>query len=182
MLLSIKQLREALSYDPETGVIFWKYRPLEHFDSVAGMNRSNGRFAGKAAGSPQNAGYLHVCLWGKNYLVHRVLWALHYGAWPSENIDHINGNRSDNRLVNLREVSKKENHRNMKMPSTNKSGFMGVHWSNQKRSWVAQIRVDAKTIYIGRYHILEEAIAARKKAEVEYGFHPNHGRKEGFGK
>jgi len=95
--------------------------------------------------------------------------------WP-EQIDHINGVRSDNRMVNLRSVSRKENGRNQKKPVTNKSGMPGVRWGKVIGKWTSCIVVDRKIICLGSYRHFEDAAAAKKLAEKHYGFHENHGR------
>nr|WP_175479900.1 HNH endonuclease signature motif containing protein [Paracoccus homiensis] len=107
---------------------------------------------------------------------HRVAWAVIHGRWPNGEIDHINGDRSDNRLANLREVTKRENHRNMAIRSDNTSGVTGVYWAREKGKWAAYIKAD-KMVALGRYDTFAEAVAARRAAEKVLGYHPNHGRR-----
>ena len=92
-------------------------------------------------------------------------------------MDHINGNRRDNRIENLRVVTVAENNKNLKTFKTNKSGRMGVHFDKSCRRWRAYIRYNGKRRHIGLYGSFEEASKARAKAEIKYGYHPNHGRK-----
>ena len=121
-------------------------------------------------------GYGRITLLGKRYKSHRVAWAMHHGDWPPDQIDHINGVKSDNRIENLRSVSQAENSKNSKIPANNMSGVIGIHWDKVNFRWVARIRVNGKKIDLCRTKDFDEAVAARKKAEAEYGFHPNHGR------
>jgi len=113
---------------------------------------------------------------GKACRAHRVVWALAHGQWPVDEIDHINGDRADNRLVNLRSVTGAENKRNKRTPSNNKSGAVGVFWLRDNKTWRAAIRVAGRQTHIGCYATFDEAVSARKAAEVEHDYHPNHGR------
>jgi hypothetical protein len=99
-----------------------------------------------------------------------------HGYWPKE-VDHINGDSCDNRLVNLREVNHQQNMRNAKRRSDNSSGATGVYYIKATGRWIAQIRVDNRGRHLGAFNSFEEAVAARKAAEVALGFHENHGRK-----
>lgn len=173
-MLSMEYIDEALSYDPDTGVIIWKRRPLSHFNSDVAMRRFNTKHEGVVAGS-KSQGYCKIRLNGKDYWAHRLSWILTYGEWPRHDIDHINHNRSDNRISNLREAPGPTNHRNRSTGKNNTSGFFGVYWCKQKKRWTAQIRANGKRIHLCRNKDLFEAICARKSAENKYGFHRNHG-------
>lgn len=171
--------RQLLWYDASTGRLRWKPRSRHWFASHGSWARWNARYAGQEAlVSPSRDGYLRGRVLGKTYLNHRVLWLIHAGQWPLEQIDHINGRRSDNRLVNLRCVSPGENGRNKRRSDCNKSGVTGVHWYKPSSKWMAHIAFRGQSRTIGYYDRKEDAVAARKAAEVEYGFHPNHGRVE----
>lgn len=98
---------------------------------------------------------------------------------PDEQIDHINHVRTDNRIVNLRKASNTENSRNASIGSNNTSGALGVWFEKRRNAWVAEIKVDRRKIHIGQFDAFEDAVAARKAAEVKYGFHENHGKKRG---
>lgn len=97
------------------------------------------------------------------------------GEWP-EFVDHINGDRTDNKIENLRSCSRLENSVNRAVASHNKSGVLGVHYDKSRGKWAAEIKVNKKKVYLGRFDSIDEAKTARKIAEVKYGFHPNHGR------
>jgi len=104
-----------------------------------------------------------------------VLWALTYNEWPEFDIDHINGIRHDNRIENLRAVSRSENLKNVRLRDENTSGFTGVYWAADRNKWRAEICSDGVKIKIGSFSTLEEAVRARAEANVRHGFHPNHG-------
>jgi len=159
----IQRAREIFRYDPATG---WLIRTV--------MTGSRG-LVGSRVGSLQRDGYRHVMLDRKHYWEHRLIWAMETGTWPSE-IDHINGVPGDNRWANLREVTHTQNHRNKKRPANNTSGVVGVYWHSSNSTWVARIELNEKRANLGSFATFDEAVAARKAAELEYGFHPNHGR------
>jgi hypothetical protein len=97
------------------------------------------------------------------------------GEWPNGQVDHINGDRSDNRICNLRIVDSQQNCRNQKLRKTNATGTMGVYFHKLTGKWTAQIMQSGKRIHLGLFDTKEGAISARKLAEVGYGYHPNHG-------
>lgn len=164
-------LRNLLDYNPVTGILTWKPKP-EAFHAAAHWNN---HYAGKEAGSARGDGYRRISINGKGYSSHRIAWLLHYGTVPTE-IDHVNGKRDDNRIINLRNVTTAENRKNHAKPSNNTSGVVGVVWSRAIRRWNAQIKVNRKCIFLGSFATIEEAAAARKCGEVAFGFHENHGR------
>lgn len=176
MNISVQALDLMIKYEPTTGCLFWKKRPRQTFDTDFAWKAWNGRYAGKQAGSASARKYLYVKIQKRCLLAHRVAWALHYGEWPSQCIDHINGNRQDNRLENLRSVSEKENNKNLSIRSDNKSGVVGVRWLDNRRKWYADIRVSKKLLHLGYFETKAEAVAARKQAETKFGFHSNHGK------
>jgi hypothetical protein len=168
-------LRELFAYDPETGELTWLERPVEHFSSETYALRVNKRFAGKIAGNVGVVGYRRVNIANKFYLAHRLIWLMVLGRWP-DHIDHINGQRDDNRLANLRAVDATGNSRNLAIPSTNTSGVVGVSYCPRDEYWHAYIgRGDGGRATLGYFKDKDAAIAARRAAEVEYGYHPNHG-------
>jgi hypothetical protein len=105
-----------------------------------------------------------------------VIWCHVYGEWPEKNlvIDHINGDEKDNRIQNLRLVTHSENNKNSSRPKSNTSGVIGVH--KKRGKWIAQIQENYKKITVGSFDSFEDAVKARKEAELKYGFHENHGR------
>lgn len=120
----------------------------------------------------------HICMgiFGKTVLAHRVIWKLVHGEEP-RTIDHINGDPKDNRIENLRSVAQVDNCRNGRMRKTNISGVTGVRWDARIKRWVARINVGMRGQYLGVFVHLNEAVAARKAAEIKYGYHANHGQR-----
>ena len=184
--LTYEYLHKVLSYDSETGEFYHKPRPRDMFKTDGSWKSWNTRFANEKAGSPANirpkskTGYwlIHIGVLGKCRKAHRIAWFMHYGEWPKDQIDHINGDATDNRIENLRDVSNIENNQNRSLSSSNKSGTTGVYWYSRRRRWLAQITIGYKSVYIGLFKHKEDAIAARKAAEIKYGFHENHGREQ----
>lgn len=125
------------------------------------------------AGFVDNCGHLRVGILGKKYPVHRVIWSLlkNEDPYPLQ-IDHIDGNRANNRIENLRKVTNTVNSQNAKKRVDNTSGYPGVGYSKQNKKW--RVRIGAK--HLGYFSSKVEAIKARKKAEKVCKYHPNHGR------
>lgn len=171
-----------LRYESETGKLFWLHRKETAFAHL-GANASaickmwNRKFAGKEAFTAAEArGYRRGNIFGRTYEAHRVCWAIHHGKWPEAQIDHIDGDPTNNRIENLRDASRTEQARNAAMPSTNRSGVVGVCWDRERGKWAAFIHLNNKVKHLGRFANFDAAVSARKTAEREYGFHPNHGR------
>lgn len=175
MTIPVDVLHELLAFDSKTGAFTWKARDGRFCATELSARRWNARFAGKPALNGNHAqGYLEGTLLFQSILAHRAAWAMHYGVWPSSQIDHINGDRTDNRIQNLREATATENNRNMRLSSRNTSGTVGVHRS--RRLWVARICDQGKIVHLGSFRDFGDAVAARKAAEERYGYHANHGR------
>lgn len=169
-------LRKLLRYDSETGQLFWRERSREMFGNQRAFNTWNSRYASKPALTNNCHGYLQGAIFERKYLAHRVAWAIHTGEWPKNQIDHINGVKSDNRIENLREATSQENMRNVKRQRNNKSGVTGISWEARREKWLVQIGLNGKLKHVGYFSDFENAVAARKDAEMKYGFHKNHGR------
>jgi hypothetical protein len=165
--LTATRAREVLDYDPETGVLTWRVRPARHVKA--------GSVAGYVSRQPRTS-YRVVKIDGVLYLAHRVCFLHFYGAWPSAEIDHQDQNGLNNRISNLRAVTRAGNAQNQPKQSRNKSGVTGVSWNRACRKWRAAIRVCGVQDYLGQFDTLADAAHARKLAERRYNFHPNHGR------
>lgn len=180
-------LRQLLRYDPETGRLYWRERGIEWFRGgiQADEHRCqkwNANFAGKEALTAKSKrGYGQGSVLDVQVFAHRAIWAMLYGRWPNTDLDHINGDRSDNRPANLRMASRSENGRNRGIGSNNRSGAIGVVWVPKWKRWRASIKIGGKNVYLGHFHTKEEAIQARKQAEQREGYHPNHGTRPAFG-
>lgn len=175
MELTGEILRSLLSYDPVSGRLTWVPRGVEMFSTAEHQRGWNARYAGKEAFTANFCGYKCGGIFGKRYLAHRIIWLMQTDAWPDE-VDHISGDRSDNRWCNLRNVTGRENRKNQKLRSNNRSGVMGVIWDERRNSWRAQVRVDGTSKHLGYFPDLASAVAARASADCTHGFHPNHGR------
>jgi hypothetical protein len=136
----------------------------------------NTRFSGKEAFTAFNAGYRHGQVFRIKLRAHRVIWMMVHGEWPEE-IDHINHNRGDNRIVNLRNVSRAVNMKNKPMQVNNTSGCVGVTWDKSRNKWKVRVHVKGKSKFIGDFSEIEDAISARKDAEPISNYHENHGAK-----
>lgn len=156
--MTIDDLKQAFSYDPETGLVTRRIA-VSQFT------------IGTVAGSVNAAGYVDIVFRGKRLRGHRVAFALMTGAWPSNILDHVNGDRADNRWKNLRECSQSDNAKNRTVNTKGRSGVRGVRYngkSSKTRPWEVLIKHNYKQIYIGRYATKEEAIAARYAASAKY--------------
>ena len=163
-MLSAERAKYLLSYDAESGVIKWN------------VNKGSRVKAGDTAGYfDKSNGYVLTRVDRKKYYNHRLAWLLTYGEWPIDEIDHINGDRTDNRIVNLRPVTRSENLKNSRMSKYNSSGITGVRWGKRDRAWL----VSVSTKHVGYYKDFFEACCARKSSEREHGYHANHGRRIG---
>lgn len=153
--LSAEVLRMQFSYDPSTG----------HFIR-RGQAKQSGRIATK--------GYRQIALQGTRYMAHRLAWLYVYGEFPKQQIDHINQNKDDNRIANLREVTVKQNAENVTVWGQSSSGRRGVYWIERLGKWQADIKHNGKTIHLGTYESLIEAVSARIRGEQKYFTHTPH--------
>lgn len=168
--LDCETLRELLDYCPETGLLRWKIRKPEDQNKIF-----NTSFAETEAFTAVHTdGYRNGTIYGKQYKAHRIIWILFHGEQPDQ-IDHINGNRADNRIANLRSVSRRVNCMNRGLRSDNTTGKPGVWWSKGMGKYQASISSEKGRIFLGTFSKLEDAIAAKNDAEKKYHYHENHG-------
>lgn len=169
--LPFAYLHECFSYDPWTGDLTWKERPIEHFKSSRGRNIANATYAGKIAGAMSH-GYNSVVIGASGYRAHRIIWAMVYGEWPKDQIDHINLDRTDNRIANLRLATNGENSCNRFSQSNNKCGYKGVSYHKASGKYEAKV----SKVYLGLFQTAELAYAACCAArESMHGEFVNHG-------
>ena len=162
MLITLDELYELVDYDPVGGVFKWHV-------SRKGVN------AGDVIGSSQNRGYMRMMVRRRSYLLHRLAWFYVHGKWPNADIDHINGDRTDNRICNLREATRAQNLQNRTAASrSNKSGFLGV--SANKNRWSSRIYLNGQLQYLGTFDTPEEARAAYLAAKPTYHSFSNPNR------
>lgn len=164
-MITQEQLKELLHYCPETGVWTWI------------VDRKRMRKGDEAGYDHSSRGKKYRCIGvaGGYYSSHRLAFLYMRGEFPETNVDHEDGNGLNNRWSNLRAVTFAENQKNKRRPSNNVSGTAGVCWHKRYSKWQAVITVKQIQKSIGYFTNKEEAIAARKKAEEELGFHKNHG-------
>ena len=138
----------------------------------------NSVWAGKEAFTAVDGkGYRHGSIDYVYVRLHRALWALTYGDWPSGEVDHVNGNRLDNRVENLREVSRSANQRNQRLHKNNTSGRTGISWYKPYAKWRAVINIGGRNKHLGYFDCVEAASAAWEKARAQNGYHANHGKR-----
>ena len=170
---TVAYLGECFDYSHDSGLLTWKIRPAHHFATARGMNRSNSFCAGRKAGS-LDKGYLRVRIDGQSYFAHRIAFALFHGRWPSE-VDHVDGDGSNNSIANLREVDHRQNMRNSPHRRGSSTAIPGVYWHAKQRRWHAYIGPGGSE-RLGSHETLLDAACVRKSAELRHGFHENHGR------
>ncbi|CAM2151246.1 HNH endonuclease signature motif containing protein [Paraburkholderia tropica] len=158
--LTAERLREVLNYDPETGIFTRRLRT------------SNRVKVGDVVGTPTD-GYLCGRVGNRLYVMHRLAWLYVYGVWPEKNLDHANGNRSDNRIANLREADHGENAENVVAHADNRTGYLGVTWCKLTCSYVARISRNRVTRHLGKFETAYEAHQAYLAAKRQlHGFQP----------
>lgn len=158
-MISQDELFEWLSYNPETGLFVWKKRP------------SNRVKIGDVAGSKMTIGYTSISIKNQSFTAHRLAWYYMTGDIPDMEIDHINMIKDDNRWVNLRIATKKQNTENRVIINSNTSGHTGVYWVGRYEKWSAKIVHNGKQIHLGYFHDKIDAAKARAKAEKELFTH-----------
>ena len=158
--LTAERLRELLSYEPETGEFRWR------------VGRGGTAVAGGRAGCKQTIGYRRIGVAGRMYWEHRLAWLYVNGTWPSDQIDHVNGVKGDNRIANLREATRSENQGNLRQArSDSKTGLLGVHWNKPNKKFMAQIMFSGKQKYLGLFSTAEQAHQAYLVAKRELHSH-----------
>lgn len=170
MAIDRDTLLRCFRYDAETGKLFWRVRD----DVGAGWNE---RFAGKEAGTDNGTGYLVLRVNRRSMVAHQAIWLMEHGYSPDE-IDHRDQDRSNNRLGNLREVTRLENAKNHTLQINNTSGHVGVYWDRSRSLWRAYVYRGKRQRHLGHFSDIEDAVAARKRAASDLGFYENHGRRK----
>lgn len=158
------EIARRVRYEPETGKFFWRVK-------VRGAKWDAGD---EIVGTPC-AGYRTICVNRHEHYLHRIAVFLVTGVWPMSEVDHVDQDKANNRYGNLRAVDHSGNMRNLPMPRTNTSGYVGVTWAKRRSKWFAQIKIGERNIGLGYFDDIEAAAAARKAANDKHGFHPNHG-------
>lgn len=161
-MLTVERLKELLTYDPETGYFT--------------RNNNTGKFkAGSTSGWTNGLGYYFLSIDGKTYLGHRLVFFLELGDWPKE-VDHIDGNPSNNKRSNLRIVTSAQNSWNTVKHKDNTSGYKNVFWSNEHQKYRARFMINGKNIEVGLFDDPKEA--SEKVSEIRAKYHGEFSRKE----
>jgi hypothetical protein len=164
--LTVDLLNHLFEYDKETGNLIWKIKPSSRGHHVK---------AGDIAGTLKSHGYLCVGINYNSYRAHRLIFLMHKGYLP-KTIDHINGDKLDNRIENLRAATVGQNQHNRRTNANNTSGYKGVSWNKALKKWTARITLERKIIHLGYFANVEEAAEVVRKAREElHGDFANHG-------
>ena len=151
-MITADELRDILSYDPDTGIFRWRRKI------------SKKTVVGRAAGSLSN-GYSVIAIHKRDYRAHHLAFLYMKGRWPeTDEVDHKNTVRSDNSWDNLREATRLQNSGNTRRPRHNKSGVKGVYWDASRQKWHAQISVNDRSTTLGRFMSIQDAQAAYEQA------------------
>lgn len=153
-----EELKSMFDYDSENGWLIRKFRFGKLYNKPCGHK-------------PASRGYGKIKINREWYATHRLIWLYHYGEWPSEFIDHIDGNKVNNRIENLREVNQQANCHNYKILKKNTSGFPNVYWHESLKKYRVRIEVSNKPIHIGYYSSYEESVLVAMIAKIEH--HPS---------
>lgn len=154
--LTAARLREVLHYEPQTGVFHWI------------VTTSSRRPVGSVAGGPTSTGYARIGVDGVRYRSHRLAWLYMTGEWPSDQVDHKDNDRLNNRWENLRLVDNQMNQGNSGMSRNNTSGVKGVFWSKQRQQWQTKININRRQIHGGYFHNLDDAAASYAALASKY--------------
>lgn len=160
-ILSQSELKQYLDYNPNTGHLTW----------IKKLNKGTVLYS--RAGSEMKNGYRCVKLFGRKYLEHRLIWCWVYGDYPSQHLDHINHQRNDNRISNLREVTISENARNRRTRDS-KTGEKGIWYCKRRKRYIAEIVLYGKKVYQASFIDPDEAVKQRKLKEIELGLSINN--------
>jgi len=158
----LDEILKYFSYCEQSGKIFWKLRPVTCVR------------IGDEAGFVEPQGYRVIGFKYKYRKAHRIAWAIHYGAWPDGEIDHIDGDRANNRIENLRCVQRSENMKNKKRRSDNPSGHTGVSWHSGSKKWRVRIASKNGKRHVGLFNSKSEAIEAARVVHAQNGYSVRH--------
>jgi hypothetical protein len=162
-MITQAELKKLLDYNSETGVFTWKVSPARQV------------FSGDIAGTKRKDGYIQIKVKNKLILSHRLAWIYMYGYLPKY-IDHINGQRDDNRIINIRKVSNQQNSLNSKISKNNTSGIKGVYWDKSRNKWTVRLSIDGKCKFFKRFDDIDLAKLVIEEVRNKYhGKYANHG-------
>lgn len=177
-MINQSELKTLLHYNPYTGIFTWNTRSRSYFITDSTWKMWNTRFAGTIAGTTRVniKSYKIIQVKRQRYYIHRLAFLFMTGEFPTQQVDHINGDGTDNRWCNIRSVTSRENSKNSRLRSDNTSGCVGVSWFKSRNKWCVRIKHRGVYLSCGYFNNKEDAIRVRKLAEIEYGYHDNHGQ------
>lgn len=152
-----EKLKEYLKYDPKTGILTWIKKPSKRV-----------KVKSQAGCYDKTTGYMRTQLHGIALYNHRVVWFLYHGTWPQGQVDHKDGDKLNNKISNLRDISVSENNRNKPLHYLNTSGMTGVHYYTKTDRWHVRLKKGSINHFIGSFTCLEEAKKARRQAEIQF--------------
>ena len=158
-IVSYEQVRELLDYDDVSGNLFW-------------VSDKRSRVKGRVAGGVDRDGYRYLVVNQRKYKSHRIIWLWYHGYYPENDIDHIDGDKTNNRIGNLRETVDFCNCRNRGLRKDNKTGVPGIHWNARLGKWAARITNLGERHHLGYFSTIREAVVQRHAAEIEHDW-PN---------
>ena len=164
-MIELDTLFTLLDYNADSGEFKWTYA------------NSKNTSKGKVAGTKLSNKYIRIFIFGKFYQAHRLAWYMYYGKEPEYGLDHIDGNKHNNAIDNLRDVPQASNAKNSRLSISSSSGFTGVTFMKRSKKWRSRIMVDGADIHLGFFNDKQDAVIARARANKRYGFHENHGKK-----
>ncbi|HIH8982537.1 TPA: HNH endonuclease [Serratia marcescens] len=174
--LNQSELKKILKYDCESGHFFWLNRPESDFKTRGAWKSWNAKYPGTTAGTLIASGYIKINIRGKIYAAHRLVWLYLYGEFPPEFIDHINGDRADNRLVNLRLATACQNMMNVPLKASNSTGVKGLWFRQETNRWIMYGKANRKTYWLGAFDNIIDAVAERRRFErIHHGSFANAG-------
>jgi hypothetical protein len=161
--ITYEELQDKLDYNPHTGLFTYK--------------NVRGKYPGDLAGTIRSSGYIGIKLNGKEYPAHHLAWFWCFGLWPKE-VDHIDHNKLNNAIKNLRAVTHAENSLNRPHQVNNQSGVQGIFWQQSRKRWLSRIKFDGRLVWqkIYRFEDFNKAVEERQAKLKELGFHQNHGK------
>jgi len=170
--LTYERANELLRYEPESGKLFWRVS--------CGRVKSGDEAGTIWKGQRHRSMYRQIRIDQCFYLAHRVAWLLHYGKWPKFDVDHIDGDGLNNRINNIRDVSRSFNERNQRMRIDNTSGVTGVYWDKHAQKWRAYASINRKQTHLGLFTNLADAETAAREFRSKHGFTERHGTDRGY--
>jgi hypothetical protein len=166
-MITYEEVSAILSYNETTGDLVWKIN--------RGSSARQGQIAGSVSSNKNGKRYIRVMVNYKMYMAHNLIYLLKTGEFSNGILDHIDGCGTNNKWDNLRVATNAENRKNTRKPKNNTSGVVGVYWAKNIGKWEASFGLNNKKNLIGYFSEKEDAIAARRNAEISCNFHPNHG-------